>query len=477
MYSRLCVFTAALLIFFGTSSVLAQSDPAAAYFTLQVASFPDPELANKFVIQLVREGEHPTCATIELQGRGYWTRVFLGLFPSAEAARRYGDNLKTRGTVVEFLVRKAELNQGVTRPRRVTPSDAGLSATATTSAHQSNALGHTPTDVPILSSFDIHDDASMRMRLKTRAGEASVVRPQPVNRAEITLPVIGDKCNKCDQYARYANLAPSVDTARIPRPDPAALAFRLVIEMSSSASIPSGRGGLWVTGDTAEGLSRLRWIAGEENARLITLDESGRVQLDRRMLAKAAGLGAVRAEDPLQVADYIVSNEGLLLLVQLAEGSYRYLLHIGNQVPTRGRNVEISGGINLDNNFDSRINPYRKYGKKLDEERPPEGFAALIALNPVAQWFNLSTREWVQVGEITLHELAEAHAKVALGLDYLEQGSSPGAHSVALQRERRLKSQRPDEDIVLTAGSNRVLRTQQEIRLFYAESAGEMPKQ
>lgn len=471
MYSTPCLFTAALLISFGASSVPAQSEAAATYFTLQVASFPDTELANSFVIQLVREGEHPTCATIELQGRGYWTRVFLGLFPSAEAARRYGDNLKTRRTIVEFLIRKAELNEAVKRPRRVTPSDTASSPTSPTSTLQLNGQNHPPTDLPILSSFDVHDDSSMRMRLKSRTVEASAACPPSVNHAESALPVIARK------YAQYANLAPSVDTASIPRPDPVALAFRLVVDMSSTASIPPGRGGLWLTGDSAEGLSRLRWIAGEENAGLITLDEGGRVQLDGRMLAKAAGLGPVRTEDPLQVADYIVSNEGLLLLVQLVEGSHRYLLHIGNHVPTRGRNVEISGGINLDNNFDSRINPYRKHGKKLDEERPPEGFAAVIALNPVAQWFNLSTREWVQLGEITLHELAEAHAKVALGLDYLEQGSSPGAHSLALQRERRLKSQRPDEDIVLTAGSNRVLRTPREIRLFYAESAGENPKQ
>lgn len=474
MYSRLCVFTAALLISFGASSVPAQEEPAATYFTLQVASFPDTELANQFVIQLVREGEHPTCATIELQGRGHWTRVFLGLFPSAQAARRYGDNLKTRGTIVEFLIRKAELNEAVSRPRTVTPRDGASSPTSPTSAPQLDGQSHPSASLPILSSFDVHDDASMQMSLKTRAVEASTARSQPVIRAASALPVIA---------ARYTHLASAVDTTRIPRPDPVALAFRLVGQMSSTASTPSdasgssGSGGLWLTGDTAEGLSRLRWIAGEENARLITLDEAGRVQLDRRTLGRAAGLCAVRPRDPLQVADYIVSNEGLLLLVQLAEGSHRYLLHIGNQVPTRGRNVEISGGINLDNNFDSRINPYRKHGKKLDEERPPEGFAAVIALNPVAQWFNLSTRGWVKVGEITLHELAEAHAKVELGLDYLEQGSNPGAHALALQREGRLKSQRPDEDIVLTAGSNRVLRTQQEIRLFYAASAGEIGKQ
>jgi len=312
----------------------------------------------------------------------------------------------------------------------------------------------------------------MTLRLKGKASEAPGVGPKRVpelvNRAETALLLIA---------AKYNNLAPAVNTARLPRPDPVALAFRLVAEFSSAAQTPWARGGLWLTGDTAEGLSRLRWIAGEENAGLITLDEGGRVQLDRRMLAKAAGLGAVRAADPLQVADYIASNEGLLLLVQLAEGSYRYLLHIGNQIPTHGKMVEISGGINLDNNFDSRINPYRKHGKKLAEERPPEGFAALVGLNPVARWFNLSTHGWVPAGEITLHELAEAHAKVALGLDYLDQGSSAGAHALALDRERRLKAQRPGAGIVLTAGSNRVLRTQQEIRLFYAESTGDIGKQ
>ena len=69
------------------------------------------------------------------------------------------------------------------------------------------------------------------------------------------------------------------------------------------------------------------------------------------------------------------------------------------------------------------------------------------------------------------HELAEAYAKLELGLDYLEHGSEPGAHALALDRERRLKAQRPASHIVMTAGSNRVLRTREEIRLFYAEGA------
>lgn len=76
------------------------------------------------------------------------------------------------------------------------------------------------------------------------------------------------------------------------------------------------------------------------------------------------------------------------------------------------------------------------------------------------------------MNEIIFHELAEAHAKLDLGLDYLESGSELGAHAVALERERRLKSQRPEAGIIVTAGSNRVLRSKEEIRLFFAEAPG-----
>jgi hypothetical protein len=228
---------------------------------------------------------------------------------------------------------------------------------------------------------------------------------------------------------------------------------------------------LWVSGDTAEGLERLRWIVGEENVGLINLDADGRVKLDKRLLAKMAGLRETRVEDPLRAVDYILSNEGLLLLVEVTQGRYRYLLHMGRQAPTSGKIAETVGSINLDNNVDSRINPYRKNGKKLDAERPPQGFDSLIGLNPVARWFNLSTNCWVQSGQIVFHEIAEAYAKLELGLDYLDHGLRSGAHAIALERELRLKSQRPGADIVMTAGSNRLLRTEAEIRLFYAESA------
>src|SRR4029079_2809422 len=78
-------------------------------------------------------------------------------------------------------------------------------------------------------------------------------------------------------------LGPPVGINSVPRPNPARLAFNLISGASSQ------KGGLWVSGDQKEGLSRLRWIVESENADLVTLDESGRVGLDRKMLEQAAG--------------------------------------------------------------------------------------------------------------------------------------------------------------------------------------------
>ena len=114
----------------------------------------------------------------------------------------------------------------------------------------------------------------------------------------------------------------------------------------------------------------------------------------------------------------------------------------------------------------------RLRGPAGNQERPPEGFDSMVAINPAARWFNLRANQIVPVGHITFHELAEAYAKVALGLDYLGQGIRPGAHNVAMDREKILYLQRPGSGIVLTSGSNRVLKTDQEIRQLYAETAG-----
>lgn len=464
MHSRLSFFLTALLISAGSSAALAKSDRAAPHFTLQVASFPDTALAGRFSVGLVSAGENPVFETVEIEGRGIWTRVFVGLFDTTDAARRCGVTLVARGIIREFLVKKVDPILALTRPRRVAGSDSKVPIYTGNSGLSAKSM------MAVLDESTGSDSSANRrpaygMRTETQPGNNEGGLPQKVLRHPVSTPLPIVK-------AAPFRLAPRVDASLIPRPDPVRLAFKLVTgEVRNAPSATGQRGGLWVSGDAAEGLARLRWIVGEENGGLINLDADGRVRFDMKLLAKAAGRGETRVQDPLRAVEYISSNEGLLLLVQLAQGRYRYLLHVGQQAPTSGKSVETAGSINLDNNVDSRINPYRKNGKKLDGERPPEGFDSLIGLNPVARWFNLSTNCWVQAGEIVFHEIAEAYAKLELGLDYLDHGSRPGAHALALEREQRLKSQRPGADIVITTGSNRLLRTEEEIRIFTAEAA------
>jgi len=401
------------------------------------------------MIHLVEAGEHPMCSTVELQGRGDWTRVFVGLFTTSESARRYGQRLIAAGRITEFLVTRAELSQQATRPRRVVQGDTQTSSNAAT----------------LNSKTSIEDTPPSNARVIAQTTSAAVcvsgdsTREDQPECSEMPLPILTSK---------GFEFAPAPDIKRVPMPDPVTLAIALVTRRSSPANRPQG--GLWLTGDTAEGMARLRWMVGEDNEQLIRLDHGGRVSIDQKSLAMVAGLDGDRVDDALGAARFISSNEGLLLIAELSEGSHYYRFHIGAQVPTLGKTLTVGGSVNLDNNFDSRINPYRRDGKKLDVERPPEGFDSLVALNPVARWYNLTTKDWVPSGEIAFHELAEAYAKVELGLDYLLQGTRPGAHAIALERERLLKTQRPHDDVVLTVGSNRVLRSPEEIRLFFADS-------
>ena len=459
MHSRLSsVLLAALLISAVTSPLRAMDEPDP-LFTLQVGSFTDRTQAQRFAVELVQAGESPVLDTVDIAGRGSWTRVFVGLFADADAARQKGVALLNRGIIREFLIKTIDSTESLTRPRRSVVSQSQMLTVPAGVGWESGS----PADraAPGSPSADRQARGARTDLSAARSGRGSTQKTlRDVFR--LALPVAESTATRLGQ---------KVDTNLIPRPDPVSLAFKLVTgEPRHTLGTPGQRGGLWVSGDTSEGLARLRWIVGEQNAHVIKLDEDGRVQFDLALLAKAAGRGVTSVEDPLEAVEYISSNEGLLLLVQVSQGRSRYLLHIGRLSPTYGKSVDTSGSINLDNNIDSRINPYRKNGRKLDSERPPDGFDSLVAMNPVARWFNLNTSCWVHPAEIVFHELAEAYAKLEFGLDYLDQGSRLGAHAVALVREARLKTQRPDADIVITTGSNRLLRTEAEIRLFTAEA-------
>jgi hypothetical protein len=449
--SKPCLLLAVLFLSVNPAKAALHPSATKPCYTLQVASFPSEELANKFVVELVAAGEHPMCATVEVSGRGNWTRVFVGLFDTVASAGRHGEALIGRGVIKEFLVRRADASQAAIRPRKVI--DSQTSETDSSKAAETKLMPSDQDERCVTNN----DNLKFHMQLEASPESSQHV---PVEAAPLNLPFL----------PLSLQMSPPIDTTLIPRPDPIVLALKLIIgESKSFSSDPAAKRGLWLSGDTDEGLSRLRWIVGDENAELLTVEPDGHLRIDAKLLAKAAGLEEPRVEDAVQVATYIASNEGLLLITQLSEGRYRYLLHMGSKVSTRGKTLEISAGVNLDNNYDSRINPLRKHCEKLDVERPPVGFDSLVGLNPGTRWVNLRSNSFVPVGEITFHELAEAHAKLELGLGYLDEGSTRGAHALAIEREQRLKSQRPG--VVLTAGSNLVLRTEEDLRLFYTESS------
>ncbi|HXF39861.1 MAG TPA: SPOR domain-containing protein, partial [Blastocatellia bacterium] len=335
MHARLGFLLIALLVTAaGSSTALSQSNKQTGSFTLQVASFPTKQLADQFVVHLVEAGEHPICSTVELQGRGDWTRVFVGLFTTIESARRYGQRLIVAGRITEFLVTRAELSQQATRPRRVIQIDKQPSSNAATVISN--------TGMEIIPTSDARVIAQATSAAVCVSGDST--REDQADCSETPLPILTSK---------GFEFAPAPDIKRVPMPDPVTLAIALVTRGNALASRPQG--GLWLTGDTAEGMLRLRWMVGEENEQLIRLDSGGRVWIDKKSLAMAAGLDGERVDDALGLARFISSNEGLLLIAELSQGSHYYRLHIGAQAPTLGKMLTVGGSVNLDNNFDSRI--------------------------------------------------------------------------------------------------------------------------
>jgi hypothetical protein len=458
-----------------------QGQPAESIFpyTLQVASFPDMAVARRFAERLSRAGEPVGFGTFELPGRGHWTRVYVGSFKTAGEARDYGNALVARKLIAEYMVKTASELQSLSRPHtvsrdlvadafsvpqagaggaapasRLAPQDAARPPVSRAAAMPANPLpGPVRPQPAVMVTPQRGANSSAKYRLSRQPAMSQQLAGLLIPRHEalVILPLASEP---------PLPLAPAIATTTVPRPDPAYLAFNLINGSRNR------RGGLWVSGDCDEALARLRYIVGDRPG-LITLGDNGVVRINHRLLADAAGASQVAPEQaPVRVAEYIMANEGLLLLVQITEGAHRYMLHIAGRAPVMNGLIDVVGGVNLDNNYDSRINPYRRNGRKLDIERPPKGFDSMVAINPAARWFNLRANEFVSAGQITFHELAEAHAKVVLNLDYLEQDNRPGAHNVALEREVRLQAQRPSANLVVTLGSNRLFKSAEELRHF-----------
>ena len=222
-----------------------------------------------------------------------------------------------------------------------------------------------------------------------------------------------------------------------------------------AGTAPSLTGGLWVSGDTDEVMACLQWIAGNQPAGLLKLGSGGKVMFDPGTLATVAGITAENnAHLRAHLATFLRADEGLRLLAEVMNGSHRFLLHIGQTMPTRAGQIRNPGTRVLDNRFDSRINPKRRNGQKLANESPPERFDSLIAVNPTICWFNFFNQQIVPTGQLIFHELAEAHARLVLNLDYLPQRDKPGAHNLAIDREIRLKQSRPGQLVLMPIGFN-----------------------
>jgi hypothetical protein len=452
MHSRKAFLSAISLVLAISSTVQSKSDDQDLQFTIQVAAFTNIEDAIAFAGKLSRSGESPVWGEVDVPGRGRWVRIFIGLFDSSGEARRYAERLVARALIQEYLVRPSAEMKLLMRPRNI---------------HQSRAA----------RGRDNNILADARPSLEEESILVNVNLSRfPVNMAGISssLPVAGIHLPSLPIAQPLSlDMAPHSNTHLIPRSNPVRAAFRIIAgDQASNRNSSRSKGGLWLSGDLPEGLARLRWIVGPEHSLLLSLDREGHLRMDMTLLTKLAGaenLSPVAAS--LVLANYINLNEGLLLLVQMSHGTARYCLHLGNEAPTLSNKIPVSGSINLDNNYDSRINPYRPKFAKLDQERPPSDFDALIALNPAARWFNLRTDRFVSVAQITFHELAEAYAKVAMGLEYLPNNGQEGAHNHALDREEKLKGQRPLDNVVTTFGPNRVLRSEEELRQFYTSGS------
>ena len=267
----------------------------------------------------------------------------------------------------------------------------------------------------------------------------------------------------CNLPARDLIDAQRADTNAPANLDPALAALADVAGKKGAAA-----GGLWLSGNIAGGFTYLHWIAGNQPAGLLKLDSERQVSFNLRVLAKAAG---ITSESPAgqraRIASFLRSDEGLKLLAEVIDGTYRLLLHIGPTALTRGGSISDFGVRNFDNRFDSRINPLRPDGRKVDIECPPDGFDSLIVIDPEVCWFNVRNRQLVPTAQMTFHELAEAHARLVLDLDYLPQGDRAGAHDAALDREVRLKQQRRGQFVVEPIGLNLRLTSRADwLRLF-----------
>lgn len=78
--------------------------PATGDWTIQIASFSDQTQAGARVASLKADGLPARVARGDIPGKGTWYRVQIGGFKSREEGQRYGNQLRSRGAIQDFIV-------------------------------------------------------------------------------------------------------------------------------------------------------------------------------------------------------------------------------------------------------------------------------------------------------------------------------------------------------------------------------------
>ncbi|MBZ5597350.1 MAG: RHS repeat-associated core domain-containing protein [Acidobacteriia bacterium] len=194
---------------------------------------------------------------------------------------------------------------------------------------------------------------------------------------------------------------------------------------------------LQLSGDLAADKAAICDIVGSSNCDRVSIDEK-----NNTVSFNTSGLD-------------LSANEGAALVNQLVTSSDTYAFALSDTANTAGGPVKMTNDpiSNLDNRPDDR------YGKgKAATDLPPKGVADQVTINPNTAHFKDSQGRSVSLSSLAFHELAEAYGKIDGGKAYgdfqninvvngttLQVGPpQQGAHNQAVQREFKLREQRPN---------------------------------
>ena len=150
----------------------------------------------------------------------------------------------------------------------------------------------------------------------------------------------------------------------------------------------------------------------------------------------------------------LTTNEGAALINQLVNSTDTYGYAVSATEETAAGSQSMANRV--ESNLDDRLDDRYVTGKNASQ-LPPKGVADQVTINPNEHYRDSQGRP-VSESSIAFHELAEAYAKIDGGKPYsdfheisVDNGTTlkigppqQGAHNEAVQRELKLREQRPN---------------------------------